>query len=353
MANSPDISALAAYAGKYEKALFSTLVNSLDAMNDLTVIQDVKNKLNMTKLKAGNGARPYATANEGRSSDLQYTGRVLEVLQGKRDLNIAPNDYRSTWMSEVMKPGVNPKEIPFAAYVWEQVMKELAAEINDNTIYFGFDKTDATAYDGGSTYAVGDYITFTAADGISDYWKCVTITTAGQSPVTHPAKWQKVNAEAITVGFGKRIADDIANIEVESTGAIASGTAYAQYKALYRALPVAYRKMGVVLYSSWDNVDLLVDDYEDKVGKFTTTDNGIMTLPGSDGKCQIVRASWMTGSGRLICTPKSNLLVGTDRTSDLNNMKTDEHLRTVEASIEFVLGTQIRDLNALVVNDVA
>lgn len=355
--NAPDLSALAAYAGKYEKRLFSTLVNELDAISDVTLIPDLKNKLNMTKLTAGNGARPYSSVFQGgRGNDLKYTGRVLEVHMGKRDLTIEPYLYRPTWMSEVMRPGVNPDDIPFAGYVWERVMAELAAEINDKTIYFGFNKATATAYSGAATYAPGNYITFTATDGITDYWKCLEATTAGQTPVTHPAKWQEVNAEAICEGFAAKIAAAIAGSDLApvSTGAITSSDAYDQYTSVWRALPIPYKKRGAILFSSWSNVDFLHDDFEDKVSKYTEKDNsGNIYLAKTDKKCRLVRATWMTGSGRLICTPKENLLIGTDRISDMNKIITDVHLRTLDAGIDFALGTQIRDLAAMVVNNVA
>lgn len=48
-------------------------------------------------------------------------------------------------------------------------------------------------YSSTSTYVAGQYIYYTrttgALVGTSDYWKCVSATTAGQSPETHPAKW--------------------------------------------------------------------------------------------------------------------------------------------------------------------
>lgn len=352
--NAVDVAALAAYAGKYQKKLFSTLVNMLDFASDLTILRDIKNSLNLTKLTVGKGARPYSKVFEAKGGDLGYTPRVLSVLMGKRDISIHPNDYRSTWMSEVMRPGVNPHDIPFAAYVWDQVLKELAAEINDRAIYFGFDKGDAVAFAGGDTYSEGDYITF-ASNGITDYYKCIADTTAGQSPTTHPAKWEMVNAEAITIGLAKRIADAVAasSVKVISTGALASDSAYEQFTAMWRGLPVSYRKYGACIYGSWGSSDFLQDDIENKVGKYVEIDDktNIMYLRKTGRKCIIKPSTWMGDSGRLIATPKENLLVGTDQLSDMNKINVDKHLRTLDAGIDFALGTQIRDLDAMVVND--
>jgi len=354
---SPDISALAAYSGRYEKSLFSTLVNSLDAVSDVTLIQDVKHTLNLTKLRAGDGARPYSATFQGTGTDLQYTNRKLVVELGKRDLEIEPMKYRSSFMAEQLSRGVNALEIPYAAYVWEQIVKELAAEINDKTIYFGFDKSTAAAYSAATTYSVGDYITFTGTNGITDYYKCISATTAGQSPTTHAAKWQKVNAEAICVGFAKLIADAITanSLTPVATGAITDADAYGQFTEMYRSLPVAYQKAGVNIYGSFDSVYALQDDFESKVSKYTERDpaTGEIYLAKTNRKCKVVAASWMGSSGRLIATPKENLLIGTDLLSDLNKIRTKENLRTLEVGIDFALGTQIRDLDAIRVNNVA
>lgn len=357
MATSPDITALAAYAGMYEKFLFSTLVNELDAVSDVTLISDIKNKLNMTKLRAGNGARPYSSTTQARPTDLQYTGRILTTNEGKRDLEIEPYKYRSTFMSENMQPGHNPTDVPFSAYVWAQVMKELAAEINDKTVYFGFDKTTATVFDAGTVYHAGDYVTIVATDTILDYWKCLATTTAGQTPTTTPSKWQQVNAEAIAPGFAALIAAEITatNLAPVTLGTVDNTNAYAQFTALWRSLPIAYRNAGACIFSSWSNADNLADDFENKVTKYTEVDlvTGKMYLSKTDRKCEIVRATWMTGSSRLIATPKENLLIGMDRLSDLNKINTFQKLRTLEAGIDYNIGMQIRDLAAIKVSEAA
>lgn len=48
------------------------------------------------------------------------------------------------------------------------------------------------AWAAGSTYAADDQVYFT--DG--DFWRCVTATVAGESPVSAPAKWERVDFPA-------------------------------------------------------------------------------------------------------------------------------------------------------------
>lgn len=355
MANTPDITAIGNYAGKHEKKLFSTLLNGLDFMQDTTGIFNLKQSLNMTKLTVGSGARPYTSIVTAKSDDLKYTGRTLSVKTGKRDLEIEVEKYVNTWQSEVMAGNINPSQVPMAAYVWQQVIASLQEELNDQTAYFGFDASDASAYDNGAAYTEGDYITF--GSDPEDYYKCVADTNAGEDPDSTPAKWELVNAEAITQGWGDIIADLITNEDLTpvNTGAIDNSSvfAYAQFKKMWRSLPVPYRKRGATIYCSWNNWDNLYDDFEDKVGKYTDTDqNGNQFLKGTARRCMIKPASWMGDSGRLIATPKANMLFGTNMMSDLNKIRRIEQLHTLQAAIIFVLGFQIRDPEAMRVNDV-
>jgi hypothetical protein len=50
------------------------------------------------------------------------------------------------------------------------------------------------AYSATATYVAGQYIYFTkttgASVGTSDYYECLATTSAGQTPETHPAKWE-------------------------------------------------------------------------------------------------------------------------------------------------------------------
>jgi hypothetical protein len=352
-----DVSALATFPGEYEKELFSTLINSMDIANDITVIPNVKKKLNLTKLRVKKGARPYSGTHEPDSGDLVYTPRVLEVKVGKRDLLIDPEDYRATWMaSQVKGSGASKKTIPFEQYVWAEVMKSLGAEINDETAYFGLDLSalTVTAYSGAATYTGGtSYITFGSP---TKWYKCITTTSAGESPTTTPAKWKDITAIVISKGLGTIIAEEIlaGNISVTATGAITDGaTAKAAFKKLFRAQTDAYKKAGVTIFCSYTDYEFLLDGLSETT-KYTKEDaspSGLLYLPETGRKCEIQPVTWMNGSRRLICTPKENLIMGTDLLSDMNDIAVIEDVYTLKTGIKFVIGWQIRDLSALKVGD--
>jgi hypothetical protein len=306
MPNSPDISALSAYAGTYEQALFSTLVNGMDAANDLTVYPNVKDTIKLTKLTAGGGARPYRPQHDPNEDALAYTGRDLSVKIGKLDLLVEPLKYTNTWMSQAMGAGTNNNDIPFAQYTWEQVMKELAEEINDNTVWAG----------------------------------------------THNANGTE--AVDIATGLGTLIEAEIEyeTLEPVTTGAITNENAVAKFELMMKAMPVAYRNRGFSIYCSYSSFDKYQEDYREKFKKYVEMNEaGQYTLDATSRRVNIVPCSWMGTSSRLVATPKENLLLGTDLLSDFNKINTVQDVWTIKAGIAFKIGFQIRDLAALRVND--
>ncbi len=359
MAFNPDISALAAYAGKYEQALFRTLYNALDAAREILVYPNVKNSINLTKLKVNNGPKPYTGVFNSRSNDLVYTGTKLTAELAQRDIEIEPKKFQQTFMAERMGAGsgASNQNIPFAQYVWESVLGQMAADINDKVIYEGLDKADFVAWDNGTIYNAGDLVTYTQSSELR-YFKCLSTTVAAESPDTTPAKWQDVSTEAITKGFKDIIADAItaSSLSPVTTGAIDNSTNYAlaSYRKVFRNLPVAYKRAGVNMYCSFTDFEFLLDDIEDKVAKYNREDvSGIMFLPGTDRKCRVVPASWMSNTRRLVSTPRENMLMGVDRMSDLNDINTVPGVYTLQSGITFTLGLAVRDFDAMRVSDQA
>lgn len=301
--STPNLSALAAYGGAYEKKLFATLMQELDIAKDITVMPGIKNKLNLTKLKVGNGVRPYREDFDSSDDDLMYSGTALEVEMIKRDIKINPLKYRDTWQAEVMAKGVNPTEIPFAQFVWDQVMKSFWAEINNNAY--------AAVYNANGTTAV-----------------------------------------AIANGFRKLIADAITDVKTTPvvTGVLTNVNAVAKVEQMVKAMPIPYRKAGFKVYVNYDNWDLYCEDYRERYKKYLEADtNGSYFVDRTARKVEIIPATWLGSSNRIICTPKENLLLGTDLMSaTMTNFIRHE---IVEARVLFPIGFQVRDWDAIKVND--
>jgi len=367
---SPDLSAISNYAHQFQRSLITTMINGLDIASDIMVIPNIKSSMKLPKLFVGNGFRPYSGSTEFQSGDVVYTDRELKVAAGKREILIDPEDYRHKYLSAMLTPGsgANKKEIPFAQFLWMEVVKNMQREMNDETAYFGFDKTDAVAYSGAATYDPGDIITYTQ-NNVLHYFENLTTTSAGESPDTDPAKWQNVTARAVTIGLRKIIEDEItgASIVEVTTGAIdaTAGVASAAFLALFRSFPVPFRRHGVIIQCSYTDFDFLTDDLV-ATQQYTRGDvttlmmNGMLPLPGTERKCWVKPATWLGGSRRLIGNPIDmsnarcmNMYLGTDLLSDTNEITTKENLWTLEGGIKVVFGFQIGDLASIKVGDQA
>lgn len=373
MMNAFDISGITGYADEHKRDLIATLVNGLDIAEDVMVQPNVKNKMKLPKLTVKDGFRPFSSTTEfGNGGDLVIAERELETKTGKRELLIDIRVFKDKYLAWRTNPGnsANKKfeDYTFAQFVWEEVIKGLQREINDETAYFGFDKSTAAAYSEVATYAANAYITFTQ-NGRLEYFQNISggTTTAGEDPTDTPAKWRKVTARAVVPGIRSLIDTAISGgFAVTSTGAITDGaTALAAFKELFRDMPVPYQRQGVIISCSYTDKDFLLDGIEDKLTKYTMAEvsdfmkSGLIPIPGTDNKGFVKAATWLTGSRRLIAGPMTqgnrheNIYMGTDLLSDANEIKQKENLWTVEAGISVDLGFQIADLSALRLGDQA
>jgi len=276
------------------------------------VIPGIKNTLKLTKLTVKDGVRGYREQFDAADDDLSYSGRDLAVELLKRDLLINPLRYRSTFMSEVMKPGVNPDDIPFAGFVGDQTMIKIGQEVNDGAYL---------AVKGAATSVL------TTFDGLG-----TQIAAA-------------IAAETAVAGTG---------LVPVATGAIANTTAVAKVEQMMKAMPVAYRRAGFGLFMSYDVFDKYNEDYREKYKKYLApNDDGVYTVDNTGRKVQLIPASWMGTSQRIIATPKENLLAGVDALGDMDKIHTDVELEIIKWRVLFALGFQIRDLGAIKVNDQA
>jgi hypothetical protein len=302
----PDTSALAAYAGSYEQRLFSTLRARLTLLDDLTVLPGIKNTLKLTKLTVKDGVRGYREAFDAADDDLAYSGRDISTTLLKRDLLINPIKYRSTWMSAAMQPGVNVGDIPFAPFVNDAIMKQVASEIQRGAYFatLGDLSSLSTSFNGLGTIIGAE------------------VTGGGLVPV--------------------------------ATGAITASNAVANFEKMVTAMPVEFVEDGFQIFSSVDNARNYNKNYRELYGKYQAEDHdGNLIIDSTAGKVTVKPCNWMGTSGRLIASPKENLIAGLDALGDSDKIITHIQLEIIQYRILFALGFQIRDLKALRVNDVA
>lgn len=367
LGNAVDVTSVTAYADEHKRAIFATMINGLDIRNDITVIPNVKNTVALTKLLVGDGFRPYSVTHEPKAGALNFSDRYLTTLTGKRDLLIDVQDFKTkhlTWRSRLGNAaGKTIDDMDFAPFVWNEVIKGLQREINDETAYFGFDRTGIIAYAGASTYVAGNRVTF-VVNNVTEWFEATGPVAANQTPITHPNLWRNVTARAVVPGLRTYIDAAIAGgFSVTATGAVTdAATALAACKTLFRAMPTPYKKWGVIIHCSWTDYEFLMDALATRTQQVLADTAGLvnrnyLVLPETAGKCIVKPATWLGSSRRLIAQPMvmeggmepygANLVMGTDLESDMNQIENIKRVYAVESGIKFDLGFQIQDLAAL------
>jgi hypothetical protein len=360
MALSPDVSLISDYAGDHKGELFRKMVFGMEAARHFTIQPDIKDETPLINLKVTKGLRPYNPRTQFES-EVQYAQRKLKTGLGKKELEVDPQAYRGTYLSKYMDPSAFSKRIPFEQFTMEAIIEEFGTEINESVAFYGLHKDRFVAYDVAAVYAVGSLVRFTVS-GVVNYYRVGTLTVAGETPVTHPAKFVNVNARAISDGLQIHIAEAISAGELVQTtvGTINNTTVKAvnSFLKVFRALPTPYRSKTNYALCSFDTFDFLIDDMRE-LEKYTVTDsstNIIMEnaiyVPGSNRKLIAQAAGWLGTSKRIIVTQKENLIMGCDLLSDANNITTNPTLWTTEMGLLFNPGFNWALSDAVAINDV-
>ena len=350
----PDISGLVTYAGMFSQQLLSKLYFTLTQMSrGFLIMSAIKNKVNLSKLLVGAGLKPY-TGEWVAKQDVGFSSRTIETAQAQRDLQIFPKKFLQTWMAEQLGKGsgANNQQIPFAAFVWQKIIEEMITELVTQTIYNGVGQAAFSAYNHEVAYAVGALITYTQ-NGELRYFQCAILTTAGQNPDTNPASWTWAGALAVCRGLASIFSDDIGTglLVPVSTGVITATTAYGQFIEMWRALPIQVRDIGATIHCSYNSLDCLQDDFENRVSKYFETIDNVTYLAKTDRKCIVQPQVWLGNSGRLIATKDQNLVLATDQLSDMNEIRTVPAMYSVNAGITFLMGINYQDEQVIRIND--
>lgn len=366
--DSIDLSAISRYAHQFQRKLITTLMTGLDIASDIMVMPNVKSSMKLPKLTVGKGWRPFSSSTEFKTNNEVYSDRELKVDVGKREILIDPEEYRHTYLSLMLSAGsgANKMEIPFAQYLWDEVIKKVQNEINQETAYFGFDKTSAAQWLVGTAYTAGNKV-FQTVNGVVEYFEAQGATTGDDPATDDGTNWLNVTARAVVPGIESVILAAITASEISPVvlGSVTTAAeALTAFRAIFRSMPVPYKNYGVIVHASYTDTEFLLDGIEDKLSKYTTPDvstmmaAGLIPIPGTDGKGWAKPASWLGSSRRLIAEPMNdmlkkgeNLVMGTDLLSDFNEITTNKNLWTLEAGIKGVLGFQISDTEAIRVGD--
>lgn len=362
-----DISAITGYAGQYTPSILKALTDPLSVMEDMYVIRNLTSPRKLWRYVANKGLRPIDTSVEN-TTKVQGTFQVRTITPkvAMKLIKVIPEELRPTFLSEQLSP--NAKEYPmgFAQYFWDEQAKSINDEIEHN-VFDTVDPDTVAAFNAGTAYAVGDRVKFTlnSNDG-EEFFRCITITTAAQSPLTHPAKWVECNSECIFEGVGtlikrERTAGNLAG-NVINTGAITNVNALEKIDGdMWAAIPekVKRAKGGVTFRVSFNVYNKRV-----KALRAVKDDGTFYTeaeikelktqIIDSDGKGTIKPCVWMNESQLVIATVDNNLTMGINQAGDKDTFsKFVDLLHGYKTILKLILSFQVQDLSVLFVNDQA
>lgn len=348
-----DIEAIKNYIEVYDKKLINQMLNGLDVAKDLPVLRDVREPRHLKKMVVDPGARRLNTDIHKAKGGRKWTERILTPQGAMKIINIVPEDVRKSFMSSMLDP--NAKDLPFAAWVWEQEFAKLAQEINDN-FYYSFNPGSIETFDAVETYEEDDLVYFKDI-----VYKCIEDTTAGQSPETHPAKWEDVDNQVICDGPDHIIEEELTAgklLVAGSGGAFDNDSGYDAVLDMWDTIPEAHKNRRMVLHCSYDAQSDIALAQNKKFG----TGQGIggvdieqgkpFIVKGTGGRLTLVPHTWMLDSRRLIITLPGNAVLGMNQVGDASKVgKIVDTLHGYDAIVKWMIGFQFRDLEVLYVND--
>ena len=298
-ADAPDLAAIS--TGFFTKGpeTMRKYVNELNFEKfGIRVYKRVSKPIKLPKLSAKGGPRPYRTNDDSSGNGFKYSDRELKANQSKWDFVYSPEEFRNTYLQD-------DSDKPEYQQALDQIAKEYMAAIND------------------SAMGSGDY----NASG----------TTAA----------------AIATGFLTIIADEITatNITPIVTGSISSSNAVTRVETMISNMPAWMRqRTDVKILCSYDVFDKYKAHYRTlNTYGFQPRETDKYFVDGTN--VQLVPASWMGSSQRLIATVDGNLCAGTD--GDAISINPSPKFDQIEVRLKMPIGFQIADLEALLVNDQA
>lgn len=350
---SPDVTKIQTYIGKVKKGIYSKLVNSMDIMRDITMVPNVKNTYVTTELVVKNGPKPYTGVFNPVGNDLDYEPHTYNVQPFQRDLIIDPRKYRTSHLAYERGAGESSKNntIPFEQYTMKAILENDGAILNDQTAWGGLGKDAFVAFNGATVYTSGAKVKFILNNEMQ-YFIALATTVAGESPLTTPLKWAEANALAICLGLGTIIKADRDANKITNIVSAGGKDPYSLYKEVFRKHTDAQKALGVQIYSNSSKLEGLMDDFENKVGKYTENDgSGRMYLANTNKKAELVSATWMSKTNMIMATPRLNLLGLTDEVSDFNTVNVIADVYTLKMGVAGVLGFGYQDARSMVITD--
>lgn len=354
-----NIQAIQNYQGTHTPKILKTLYNSISITSTpgIRIITNLTVDKQLWGYTALNGLQPNNPNIEDTDlKDGTISLRSISPRKAMKILKINAEEFEDTFLYEGQKDLTRTNPPMFDAEYWRNQMEKVGEEVEVNA-YNMKDRSVATAFNAGSTYAVGDVVVF---GQLEQYYKCIATTSAGQSPLTHPAKWQWASNQYICDGWGTVLKKEInlSTITPVVTGAITNANALDKIDGvMWAAVPELMRQKGVIFYMSNDVYEKRQKHLRAKKdGGAFYTEGDLATskeyIIDSGRRGQIVPVNWLGTSQRVIVSLANNLVMGTNSLDSMgvwgNRVDTLHGYKTI---MKFTLAFEFDDLRYLIIND--
>lgn len=298
----PILTKVSAYGGKYQKELITQIFKSIEDQG-ITVLEDIKGATKFMRLKVGKGLRPYDGVFQGGDkyewSDREVTPRMFQY-----DIHIDPKKFHNTFATETQDKHSKFFGLPYEKYIWAKTVQQIANELVESTI--------------------GDGI---RNGGFND------------------------KARNICHGFKKRALELIADGKAPIiTGVLTDSNAVTKFEKFYTdamSANKAYRKLAMVIYCSDEAKDKYVEHYRTKFGNdpanWSDDEKPMYLKKGKKKKVVIEAVDWLTDPNQLILAPKDNMVLATDKLSDINVINLVQDVYGLKGGITGTIDIQIID----------
>lgn len=297
--NFTDATSFQDYIRDYYPQLLGKLFHSFKTGTLITPHEGVKGQLVLTENVLGTLVQRWAKTFDATDDAIDFKPRTLTVVPAKVDLQIYPQEFESTYLGMARRPGFQPDDMPFEAYVLDRVIQKVQSE-KENAVW-------AAATDGSPS----------AADPLAELFD----------------------------GFLEIVKDELTatTITAITTAAHSTSNAVANAEAVHAGLAPQYQVEETYMFCSLAFARLYNQNYRTDYGKYVGTEkrNGMEMIKLDFGNCYLVPTIGMGSSSRLICTPASNLHYGYDAADDDSFIRVEKNHRSLDIMIDFKIGVQI------------
>jgi hypothetical protein len=314
-------SALGAYCRENKLGIFEQLLFNEDFQQRYQVLDAITDETPLVTTSVKSIIKPADPENFNPTDNaIKFLPRLLKVRGFKADVKIVPQLLYNSWLSMGKMAGrADAVRLELEEFIINHFLGIAKQDVFLTSLYHG-------VYNPASA---------TPADCMDGFLKLIAT---------------EVTANKVSV----------ANNNMIATGAITPANVIDKLEAIYDKIDIKYKQVS--------NLEMKVSEqiftwyrraYRAEFGH--NNDYAGMgselkrTLRLDGANCDVVLEPALGSSQRIICTPKDNMVIGTDLMSDVNQIKTQEFDRTIKFFLDFAMGVQfVRiDDGGFVVNDQA